>query len=67
MVATPFPLQDSIWWLLLASHLFWGSWALVQAQLSSIDFDYAGYAQRRQAAFLDHSRAYHTVTGSVNC
>ncbi|XP_058074487.1 probable ethanolamine kinase isoform X1 [Magnolia sinica] len=27
----------------LASHLFWGLWALIQAKMSPIDFDYLGY------------------------
>lgn len=26
----------------LASHLFWGVWALIQAEHSYIDFDYLG-------------------------
>jgi ethanolamine kinase len=51
-------MQESVRWLLLASHLFWCSWALVQARTSSIDFDYAGYAQRRYDAFLDHRPQY---------
>jgi hypothetical protein len=51
-------LQDAVRWLLLASHLFWGSWSLVQARCSAIDFDYAGYARRRYAAFLTHRSQY---------
>ncbi len=31
----------------LTSHLFWGLWALIQASLSDIQFDYMGYAVRR--------------------
>ncbi|CAG8539318.1 9114_t:CDS:2 [Paraglomus occultum] len=31
----------------LASHCYWGLWALVQARLSEIDFDYMGYAIKR--------------------
>ncbi|MEQ2179668.1 Ethanolamine kinase 1 [Goodea atripinnis] len=27
----------------LASHFFWGFWALIQAKYSSIDFDFLGY------------------------
>lgn len=27
----------------LLSHLFWGVWALVQAEYSSINFDYIGW------------------------
>uniref|UniRef100_A0A6I8NH91 ethanolamine kinase n=1 Tax=Ornithorhynchus anatinus TaxID=9258 RepID=A0A6I8NH91_ORNAN len=28
----------------LASHFFWGLWALIQARYSTIDFDFLGYA-----------------------
>uniref|UniRef100_A0A7S1X512 ethanolamine kinase n=1 Tax=Tetraselmis chuii TaxID=63592 RepID=A0A7S1X512_9CHLO len=35
----------------LASHLFWGLWALIQARYSSIDFDYVEYAKMRYAEF----------------
>ncbi|XP_039617518.1 LOW QUALITY PROTEIN: ethanolamine kinase 1 [Polypterus senegalus] len=28
----------------LASHFFWGLWALIQTKYSTIDFDYLGYA-----------------------
>ncbi|CAN2391425.1 Ethanolamine kinase 1, partial [Pristimantis euphronides] len=28
----------------LASHFFWGLWALIQAKYSKIDFDFLGYA-----------------------
>jgi ethanolamine kinase len=31
----------------LASHLYWIVWALVQATVSDIDFDYAEYARMR--------------------
>ncbi|CAL8318744.1 unnamed protein product [Lota lota] len=31
----------------LASHYFWGLWALIQASLSTIDFDFLGYAVLR--------------------
>ncbi|KAF5286388.1 hypothetical protein FQA39_LY16308 [Lamprigera yunnana] len=31
----------------LISHIFWGLWALLQAEHSSIDFDYLGYAAIR--------------------
>ncbi|RLN83772.1 hypothetical protein BBJ28_00017897 [Nothophytophthora sp. Chile5] len=41
----------------LASHLFWGYWALVQAAHSKIDFDFLEYAGKRFAAF-DQQRDY---------
>ncbi|MEQ2280100.1 Ethanolamine kinase 1 [Ameca splendens] len=31
----------------LASHFFWGLWALIQAKFSTIDFDFLGYAKLR--------------------
>ncbi|KAI8320171.1 kinase-like protein [Martensiomyces pterosporus] len=31
----------------LASHYYWGVWALVQASISDIDFDYMDYAKSR--------------------
>lgn len=31
----------------LCSHFYWGLWALVQAHVSDIDFDYIGYAIHR--------------------
>ncbi|KNE69998.1 hypothetical protein AMAG_14836 [Allomyces macrogynus ATCC 38327] len=35
----------------LAAHLYWTLWALVQASVSDIEFDYAGYAQLRWAEY----------------
>ncbi|KAI9261681.1 kinase-like domain-containing protein [Phascolomyces articulosus] len=31
----------------LASHFYWGLWALIQAKISTIDFDYMSYAALR--------------------
>lgn len=46
----------------LASHMYWGTWALMQARWSSIDFDYMGYAalrwgeyRRRRDEFLSQA------------
>ena len=36
----------------LASHLFWGLWAVVQAKHSPIDFDYLKYAHERLEAYF---------------
>lgn len=36
----------------LASHLLWGSWALLQSQYSTIDFDFVKYAKARLNAYL---------------
>lgn len=31
----------------LASHFYWGLWAMIQAMVSNIDFDYMSYAVLR--------------------
>ena len=36
----------------LAAHLFWGVWALVQAEISDIDFNYLDYAKIRFDEFF---------------
>lgn len=33
--------------MVLVSNLFWGTWSVVQAAQSTVDFDYLGYAGRR--------------------
>lgn len=34
------------------SHFYWGVWACLQDSISKIDFDYAGYGERKLEAFL---------------
>lgn len=36
----------------LASHFFWGLWALIQAKYSTIDFDFLGYAVLRFSQYF---------------
>lgn len=38
----------------LISHLFWGSWAAVQAACSDIDFDFIGYSDLRFDGYVYH-------------
>ncbi|KAJ0397663.1 hypothetical protein ATCC90586_005648 [Pythium insidiosum] len=38
----------------LASHLFWGFWAVVQSAHSKIDFDFLDYAKKRFDTFRFH-------------
>ncbi|EKE38208.1 hypothetical protein ENUP19_0047G0138 [Entamoeba nuttalli] len=38
---------EDVKWFELASHYFWGTWALIQAALSTIDFGYIEYAHKR--------------------
>jgi ethanolamine kinase len=47
----------------LAAHQYWGTWALMQARWSKIDFDYMGYAElrwgeyrRRKEEFLKEAK-----------
>ena len=35
---------------------YWGIWALIQAQISLIDFDYAGYAEIRLGEYWGWKR-----------
>ena len=44
---------DLVQQFVLCSHLLWGSWALVQAKHSSIDFDFMGFSQQR---FREYAR-----------
>ena len=42
----------------LVSHLFWGVWATIQATISHIEFDFAGYAQLRFDGYALHKRQF---------
>lgn len=42
----------------LFSHLFWGSWAAVQASMSAIDFDFLGYSKLRFGGFSLHKQQF---------
>lgn len=44
----------------LASHLFWGFWAVVQAGHSKIDFDFLDYAKKRFTTFHHHRAFFFT-------
>ncbi|KAG0167619.1 hypothetical protein DFQ30_005854 [Apophysomyces sp. BC1015] len=41
--------ETSAW--IMASHLYWGLWGLIQANQSEIDFDYFSYSVQRLTAF----------------
>ena len=52
----------------LASHLYWGIWALIQAKYSAIDFDYLAYhglrlaeMRRRKAEVLALGASHHAA------
>jgi len=41
-----------------ASHLFWGSWAIIQSKYSPIDFDFLHYSQVRLQGYWMHKREF---------
>ena len=42
----------------LLSHLFWGTWAILQASMSVIDFDFMSYAKKRISAYHKHNELF---------
>jgi len=38
---------ESVKLMMPLSHLYWGTWSLMQAELSTIDFEYVSYAHKR--------------------
>lgn len=42
----------------LWSHLFWGAWALVQAEHSTVPFDYVDYGKSRLGAYFGFKREF---------
>lgn len=49
----------------LASHFFWGLWAVVNAPVSSIPFGYAEYAEARFSAYFEHKNYLLAKYGQV--
>ena len=50
--------DDVLCYFALASHLYWGTWAIAQAGVSSIDFDYLFYGKQRYEGFEHHKRLF---------
>ncbi|XP_068452676.1 ethanolamine kinase 2 [Clinocottus analis] len=48
----------------LASNLFWGLWAILQSQFSSIDFDFLRYAKARLNYYFEKKEEYFGLTMS---
>jgi ethanolamine kinase len=46
----------------LASHLYWGIWALAQAKISVIDFDYFEYAINRWSVYMKTKNALQALS-----
>ena len=49
----------------LASHLFWGLWAVVQAKHSAVDFDYLNYAQQRIGSYYMFKEKFMPTTSKL--
>ncbi|XP_016976738.1 ethanolamine kinase isoform X1 [Drosophila rhopaloa] len=50
----------------LASHIFWTVWSLLQAEHSTIDFDYVGYAFLRYNEYLARKVEFLSLTAVKN-
>jgi len=50
----------------LASHFWWGLWAVVQAQHSPIDFDFMAYSLLRMAAYGRHKAEFFPAADPVS-
>ncbi|MFT5681498.1 MAG: ethanolamine kinase [Myxococcota bacterium] len=46
--------SDVVEFFVVADHLFWGFWSVIQAHHSPIDFDFMGYSRLRLAGFDLH-------------
>ena len=44
---------EDIKWFDLASNYFWGTWGLIQAALSTIDFNYCDYGRKRFKRYFE--------------
>jgi len=54
-LAPLFPVQWVVCQYVPLSHLFWSGWALLQTELSSVDFDFQSYAEKRINAYYAHN------------
>ncbi|KAH8387317.1 hypothetical protein KR093_006302 [Drosophila rubida] len=50
----------------LAAHIFWTVWSLLQAEHSTIDFDYVGYAFLRYNEYLARKDEFLSLTAAKN-
>ena len=53
--------DDAVTKYTLASHLFWGSWSIVQASNSRIQFDFLPYSLRRAKGYQLHKKLFFDV------
>lgn len=62
LAATVNAFDEIVLYYTLTSHLFWGTWAIVQAGMSSIDFDFIGYSKLRYDGYHFHKELF-----GINC
>jgi len=58
-------LLNQVEWFEMASSLYWGIWAYLQATVSTKKFPYADYAERRMLRYFDRKKAYAKEHGLV--
>lgn len=51
-------LYEQVKYFILVSHLVWGIWALVQVDISEVDFDFMNYAILRINAYYKHKNCF---------
>eukprot|EP01040_Poterioochromonas_malhamensis_P011006 gene11006-11993_t len=51
--------DDIVLYFTLISNFFWGTWSIVQAKASTIDFDYLGYASLRYDAYFEQKKLFY--------
>lgn len=50
--------DDIVLYFTLITNFFWGTWSIVQAKASTIDFDYLGYALLRYDAYFEQKKLF---------
>eukprot|EP00981_Chlorochromonas_danica_P002487 scaffold474_cov169-Ochromonas_danica.AAC.22 len=53
--------EDIVLVFALVSHFFWGSWSVVQAGHTTLDFDYLAYANKRFEGFHYHRKIFNDL------
>ena len=51
----------------LVSHQFWGTFAILQAKFSSVDFDYAAYAHVKWGEYYKRKDEFLAAAASLAC
>lgn len=49
-------IQEIVRYYVLVAHIFWGTWGVIQASVSAIDFDFLDWCRQRVEGFHIHSK-----------